>query len=334
MIINNNRKNRVTIYEVAKQSGVSLATVSRVINNAENVSEATRDKVNTVIKKLGYKPSVLAQGLATSRSATIGVIIPSANYVYISNLLNGILEVAKIRGLSILLFTTSHSHIDSYKCIEDVIKSHVDGVIVFDDELNSDDVRFINSYGVPSVVINHTVYGDKTACITFNHEERIETIVQENLDKKGKEMVFVHVHNGGRLLSRVEKQFIQTHLSNGGVYNIFNCDDSYRQTYNDFIEYFKTNKEGYFVAYRDSIAAAIINAATDSNLRVPEDIEVLSIIGTKYSNIISPNISSLDLDFASVGKRAMNMLFDLSQNNLYEKQCKFNVVFNKKESTL
>lgn len=328
------KKSRVTIYEVAKLSGVSLATVSRVINNTGTVSKTTTDKVKTIIERLGYQPSRLAQGLATSKSAIIAVVIPSANYVYISNLLNGIQEVAKSRGINLLLFSTSHSQIDAYKVIDDVIKSHVDGVVAFDDELNSEDIKFINSYSVPAVVINHTVIGERAACITFNHEIIIQEIIRNNIKSKGKEMVFVHIHNGGRLLKRVEKAFIETHKELNQSYSIFNCDDSYAQTYEDFLEYFKTHKYGYFVAYRDSIAAAIGNAALDSNLRIPQDVEVLSIIGTKYANIIRPKITSLTLDFTEVGRRAMNMLDDLSENLLNEKVCKFDAKLIKRDSTL
>ena len=96
-----NLKDRVTIYEVAKSCGVSLATVSRVINNSGTVKEDTKNKVLSTIKKLGYKPSGLAQALATSKTTNIGVIIPSANYVYISNMLNGITDVCKDKGFNI-----------------------------------------------------------------------------------------------------------------------------------------------------------------------------------------------------------------------------------------
>jgi DNA-binding LacI/PurR family transcriptional regulator len=79
-------KDRVTIYEVARASGVSLATVSRVINKKGNVTEETRRRVEETIVRLGYKPSAVAQALATSKSTNIGIVIPSANYVYISNI--------------------------------------------------------------------------------------------------------------------------------------------------------------------------------------------------------------------------------------------------------
>ena len=90
-------KDRVTIYEVAKSAGVSLATVSRVINN-NNVTEKTRKLVEDTIERLGYKPSALAQGLATNRSTNIGIVLPATNYVYISNILSGMVDIAKIYG--------------------------------------------------------------------------------------------------------------------------------------------------------------------------------------------------------------------------------------------
>ena len=297
-----NTKERVTIYEVAKASGVSLATVSRVINNTGTVKEDTKRTVLSVIKKLGYKPSGLAQALATNRTTNIGVIIPSANYVYISNLVNGITQVCKDKGFTLLLYTTSHSREDALGCLERVIKSHVDGVIVFDDELNGEDLEVFNSYGVPVIDVNNNVIASKIGCIPFGYEHLIKRIIEENFIRGDKKMTFLHVHNAGRLLSRVENTFIKVHMENDREYNIMNCDDSYNRTYQDFMERFKQKRKEYVIAYRDSIAAAVLNAATDSGLSVPGDVEVLSIIGTKYSSIIRPQITNLHIDFNEVGK--------------------------------
>lgn len=328
------KKTRVTIYEVAKHAGVSLATVSRVINDAPSVSQATKDKVRNVIKKLGYKPSILAQGLATSRSLTIGVVIPSSNYVYISNFLNGVQEEAKELGLKILIFTTFHSRNDAYKVIEEVIKAHVDGIVIFDDELTSEDIRGINSYDVPAIIVNHTVYGEKSGCIIFNHEELIRKICLDNIHHSSKTMTFLHVHNGGRLLKRVETAFISTLEAQNHQFEIKNCDDSYSSTYEEFKEYFKFNKSGYFIAYRDSIAAAITNAAIEAGLRVPEDVEVISIIGTRYSRILRPSISAMNVNFTDVGKRSVVMLNDLMNGSLTQKIAKFDVKIVKRQSTI
>ena len=72
----------VTIYDVAREARVSMATVSRVVNGNQNVKPETRDKVNDVIKKLNYRPNAVARGLASKRTTTVGVIIPDISNVY------------------------------------------------------------------------------------------------------------------------------------------------------------------------------------------------------------------------------------------------------------
>lgn len=329
-----NLKDRVTIYEVAKASGVSLATVSRVINKQGSMTEATRRKVEETIARLGYKPSGLAQALATNRSTTIGVVIPSANYVYISSVLNGITEVAKEKGFNLSLFVTSHSKEDAVRMVEKVITSHVDGAIIFDDELDGEDIKKLNSYSVPTIVINNNIEGEKVGCITFGYEHKLAEILNNKLATKyNKQFVFLHVHNCGRLLARTEKRFVSVLEEAKANYKIMNVDDSSSRTYKDFLQYFETHKNGYFVAYRDSIAAAVLGAAIDKGLKVPEDVEILSLIGTKYAKFTRPTISSMNIDMQDVGRRAMYMLIDLMKGELSKKTYRVESHYKKRGST-
>ena len=98
---------RVTIYDVAKDAGVSLATVSRVINGSEVVKGPTRTKVEASIEKLGYKPNAIAQGLALQKTTSIGLVIPEASFTYTGQIINGLLDVAKIYDYKIILHTTT-----------------------------------------------------------------------------------------------------------------------------------------------------------------------------------------------------------------------------------
>lgn len=329
-----NLKERVTIYEVAKASGVSLATVSRVINKQGNMTEATRKKVEDTIARLGYKPSGLAQALATNRSTTIGVVIPSANYVYISSVLNGITEVAKEKGFNLSLFVTSHSKEDAVNMVEKVITSHVDGAIIFDDELDEEDIKKLNSYSVPTIVINNNIEGEKVGCITFGYEHKLAEILKNKIETKdNKQFVFLHVHNCGRLLARTEKRFISVMEEAKVNYKIMNVEDSSSRTYEDFLKYFENHKSGYFVAYRDSIAAAVLDAAIDKGLNIPEDVEILSLIGTKYAKFTRPTISSMNVDMQDIGRRAMYMLIDLSKNELSKKTYRVESHYKKRGST-
>ena len=168
----------------------------------------------------------------------------------------------------------------------------------------------------------------------FGYEHNLKRILKEKLEKDPNVTpVFVHVHDCGRLLARTEKAFVSLCKEMDRSYKVLNVDDSSSRTYEDFLEYFKTHRSGYFVAYRDSIAAAIANAATDSGLKIPEEVEVLSLIGTKYANIIRPTLSSFYIDMQDVGKRSMNMLIDLMKDELEKKTYKIESVYIKRGST-
>ena len=147
-------------------------------------------------------------------------------------------------------------------------------------------------------------------------------------------MTFLHTHNGGRIIAECEKAFVKYHNDNNKAFDIINCDDSYSRTYQDFLEYFKEKKGGYFIANRDSIAAAIVNAAIERGLKVPEDVEVLSLVGTKYAHILRPTLSSIYIGMEEVGRRAMFMLTDLIKGSLINKSYKFEGAYEKRSSTL
>lgn len=317
-----NLKDRITIYQVAQAAGVSLATVSRVINKGESVAPATRKKVEDTIAALGYKPSGLAQALATNRTTNVGVVIPSANYVYISNLVSGITEVAREKNYTLTLFSTSHSRDEALAMIDRLITSHVDGAIIFDDQLGPEDVKQIASYNIPTVVVDNKCSGDHVCDIHFSYDVAIRNFITEYYEKGGdKPMTFLHAHNTGRLLSRCEKVFIRTHQELGKEYKVINCSDSYTHTYHEFLDIFHNNKEetGLYICYRDSIAAAVENAATDAGKNVPGQVEVVSLVGTKYAYICRPKLTSFHIDMQDAGKRAMYMLTDLLHNDLEEK---------------
>ncbi len=333
--MNETYKDRVTIYEVAAVAGVSLATVSRVINNHPNVTVTTRQKVENAIKKLGYRPSALAQALATSRTTNIGLIIPSANYVYIANMISGVINTAKNLGYLTTVFVTGEKKEDAVQAMDNLITSHVDGAIIYDDLFEEEEVTQITQYQVPVVVINNRIEdADKVACITFGYESTLrEEIIRQHLRTSNKLMHFVTLPNNGRLLERLQRSFENTHKEEKRPYEIQSVVDSYEGYYEHFRNYFKTVRSGYFMAYRDSLANAIVNAALESGLRVPEDIEVLSLIGTRYAKQHRPRISSMILNMEQVGVKALELLVDIMGNKEFEHRQKVVANYVKLDTT-
>jgi len=121
---------RVTIKEVARLAGVSVQTVSRVINDRPDVAPETRQRVQELIDDLGYQPSALARSLIQQRSYTLGVVTAGLKYIGPSRTLNGIISEAESSGYSLILKElASYNHINAEPLLEALLAYHVDGII-------------------------------------------------------------------------------------------------------------------------------------------------------------------------------------------------------------
>lgn len=332
---NSSFKSRVTIYEVAKASGYSLATISRVINNKDNVQEETKKKVLEIIEKLGYKPSALAQGLATSKTTNIGIVLPSHNYVYLSNVLSGLADIAKIYGYQTILFLTKPERDEVKEAVEKLIASHVDGAVLFDDSLQEEDLNEIAKYKIPAVFIGHDIIDENIASISLKYDEAVRRVVNEHFECGNEKVHFLHMPNSGDLSEHL-KDVVQEELkalNKQDEFDVIEINDIYQDIYEYFKEYFQNTKTGCFIAPRDSIACAVSNAALDNGLLIPEDVQIMSFIGTKYSKIMRPQLSSIDIDMYEVGSIAMRMLTKMLTGSLKQKSFVFKAEIIHRAST-
>ena len=328
-------KDRVTIYEVAKVAGVSLATVSRVINNQENVTEKTKVRVLETIEKLGFRPSSIARSLATSKSTNIGIMLPASGYMYISNMLDGMIDTAKIYGYITSLFVTKRTKEDAKNMIELLIRSHVDGAVIYDDELGTDEIMTIQNYHIPLVIIGHKMENESLGSIEIQFNEPILDVIKEHLSKGKDDIKIIDILNQGRIMDEIRDSIVKYGKNNNKNIELLSFNDSYSLVYEGMKEYFKTNRSGFFVCPRDSLAAAVVNAACESGLNVPNDVQVLAEVGSKYSYIFRPEISSFSVDMFKVGSMAMRMLTKLLNPNEApsEKSIKIKALYNKRQTT-
>lgn len=317
-----NVKDRVTIYEVAKTAGVSLATVSRVINNRGNVTESTKKKVEEAISRLGYKPSSLAQGLATSKTTNIAILLPSANYVYISNMLSGMIDVGRIYGYRTSVFTLENN-LDSAAIVDNIITSHCDGVILLGNQLTNEDISRLVSYNVPTIIVGSTHVEDRIGSVYIDYKTSMREVIRNYLEKGIDDIAFLQYKSESMyFLNNVKDVIIDVYKEFGKEFNNFiYIDDSSTGTYEQFKEAFKNNDfHKVYIAPRDSLAVSISNAAGDLGINVPEKFEVLGIIGTKYSQMARPQVSSFNVDMYEVGSVAARMLTKLLAGELLNKQ--------------
>ena len=126
---------KATIYDVAREAGVSLATVSRVINGSSVVREKTKEKVMKVIDELNFKPNQIARGLATNKTTTIAVIFPQSLFAHVKDMIGGIGDAGRTLDYNITIYTTDdigNGPMDDV--MEKVIRTRADGVILFNND--------------------------------------------------------------------------------------------------------------------------------------------------------------------------------------------------------
>src|SRR5690625_3025811 len=133
MIINRTGRRRmtmsITIYDVAREANVSMATVSRVVNGNPNVKPTTRKKVLATIERLGYRPNAVARGLASKKTTTVGAIIPDISSIFFSELARGIEDIATMYKYNIILSNSDQKKEKETHLINTMLEKQVDGII-------------------------------------------------------------------------------------------------------------------------------------------------------------------------------------------------------------
>ena len=300
---------RVTIYDVAKEAGVSLATVSRVINGSDVVKSQTRDKVQEAVEKLGYKPNAIAQGLALQKTTTIGFIVPEASFTYTGQIINGLIDVAKIYKYNIMLHTVTAGITDLKSVIEDIIKSHVDGVILYNDRNDLPEIEELTKYKIPIVIIGSSLKGDKLSSVYVDIEKAVYELATKYLEEGKSDIAIIQDRKNERATKQMVKGCEKAFKAKGKKFNgLVEVPSEARTSYSYLTTYFKTHKHDLMIGNRDSQAMAIVNAARENGITVPDDMEVVCVIDTKYNSMMRPQISSFAIPSYDLGAVSMRVM--------------------------
>ena len=307
---------RVTIYDVAKEAGVSLATVSRVINGSNIVKEPTRERVQAAVEKLGYKPNAIAQGLALQKTTTIALVVPEASFTYTGQIINGLIDVAKIYNYNIMLHTITAGITDYNTIIEDIIKSHVDGVIIYNDKQDIPELNALSTYNIPIVIIGNCIKGDNISSVFVDIEKAVYELTMKYLEFGKDKIAIVEDRKNSwacqQMVNGCEKAFKKKGKKFDGFLEI-PADN--RNSYAFLAKHLKNNKYDLMLGNRDSQAMAVINAARDNGIDIPNDMEVVCVIDTKYNSMVRPQISSFSIPSYDLGAVAMRVMTKLLQND-------------------
>ena len=326
-----------TIYDVAGAAKVSLATVSRVMNNPEKVNPETREKVLRVIKELGYRPNAIARGLASRKTTTVGIVMADVSRASTAQLLGGIIDIAKKYDYSIKIFSIGVNE-DITDAMRTVIAEQIDGILFLNDELDKEQMKLAMDYiqeSIVPVVLSNVFYDDQSIpSVAIDYETATYDITKRMLAYGRKNVYLFSTVRRYSINAKKEAGYIDAMKEAGLEPRIFRTSGDVSVNTLHFTEFFKNNKIDAALAVRDSIAISFMNVAQKNGMHIPDDISVVGLQNTKYAILSNPNLTCVDTPVYDIGAVSMRLLTKyMKQEEVTTNRVLLPYRFVKREST-
>jgi LacI family transcriptional regulator len=296
--------------DIAEYAQVSLATVSRVLNESGYVSVEKRQRVMDWVGKLEYKPNASARDLAGSRSYLIGIILPDISNPFFAEIFCQMEEQAFFQGYSIIISNTKNRK-DKIREIANIFKSRqVDGLLVCIDPRDISVMDSVINKGLP--IVSFTQLSEKVDSISISIEKGGALIAQHFLDLGHENVAFIGEKEDPKFVG------FQQILNQNGVYiqntNIFSVDgwgdlssDAVIHKVREFVFSLDPNVSAIF-AFNDLTAIHTLRALQEKKVRVPEDVVLAGFDNIFMSREIDPPLTSIAQPTREIGRLAVEML--------------------------
>lgn len=314
----------VTIRDVARQAGVSVATVSRYINDTAPVSEPVGERIEEVLTRLRYRPHAAARQLATQKMLAIGLVLNNIYNDFFGPLLYGIEELVQQNGYNLLVAT---SRSETRKANYPALGVHnVDGLLVFADSLSDEELRSLHSQGLPIVLIHRTSpEGMDIPCVTVenkaatfnaiehlitNHDRRKIIFMRGKVDQEDS----MWRETGYREALAAHKLAFDPDL-------VLQGDFERDVAYLSMREFLSKPKHKAFDAVftgDDAAAIGVIEALEQSGFRIPQDVSVVGFNDSRHSAFLNPPLTTIKAPTHEVGRIAAKNLFALINHHPVE----------------
>ncbi|QGQ96977.1 catabolite control protein A [Paenibacillus psychroresistens] len=306
----------VTIYDVAREAGVSMATVSRVVNNNPNVKPQTRKKVFEAIERLGYRPNAVARGLASKKTTTVGVVIPDISNAIFAEVARGIEDIANMYRYNIILCNADKKKDKEISVINTLLEKQVDGLLFMGGTVTQEHILAFKSSSVPIVLCATTDDNNAIPAVDIDHEKAAFDAVQLLISNGHRNIGMISGTLQDPANGYARFQGYKRALEEAGIPVI---DDHIRvgnYRYESGIEAMKyfinlADKPTAIFAATDEMAIGAIHTIQDANLRVPDDISVISVDNSRMASMVRPLLTTVAQPMYDIGAVSMRLLTKL-----------------------
>lgn len=302
-----------TIRDVARHAEVSVASVSRVLNATGVVHGPTRERILKAIQVLNYVPHTGARSLSTSRADAVGVILPDLFGEFFSELIRGMDVAARAHGLHLII---SSSHDDAAEAGSAIrsMRGRVDGMIVLSPHMNAAGLTASLSSRTPVLLMNGDIDAGR-ASISVDNRTGAMTAVQHLLDL-GRRRIAHIAGPAGNVEAEVRRSGYQEALVGSGLEPwIFGGDFSQAAGYRAVREMLQTDVQPDAIfAANDMMAVGALMALQEAGVACPETVAVAGFDDVPIAALVRPALTTLRIDIAGVGRRAMERLVAMIQS--------------------
>jgi LacI family transcriptional regulator len=314
---------RATIREIAELAGVSIATVSRVVNGREDVSPETRELVQAIVRERGYTTNRSARGLSAGRTGLIGATVPLVHAAYFSFFLSGAAEALYEQDMRLVLCPTMHEHDREVSLLERLMQGTTDGAVIILPEESSDELERLLNHGyrfvvidpllplserIPAVSAAHTAGADQamTHLLSLGHT-RIAAITGPTGMKATTDRLrgyYAGLAAAG-IMPDPELEIVGNFEISGGVAGAAQLLDL-------------ADPPTAIFAFNDNMAIGAMQTARARGLTVPDDLSIVGFDDLEEAEIVTPALTTIRQPLAEMGRIAVSLLIRLLDNQRLE----------------
>ncbi|MGD9677412.1 MAG: catabolite control protein A [Vulcanibacillus sp.] len=304
---------QATIYDVAKESGFSMATVSRVINGSTQVKPATRKKIQVAVNKLGYRPNAVARGLASKKTTTIGVIIPDIANYFFAEVVRGIEDIASMYNYNIITSSSDRNKEKELSLINTLLEKQVDGLLFMGGEVTDSHLETFQSSPVPIVLAATKDPYKIFPSVSIDNFQAAKDAISSFINKGHKNIAFISCPLTNPLSGMERYLGYQAALSESDIpfrEDYVRVGKYHYESGVEAMRYFLTLKDRptAILASSDEMAIGAMHLIQEHGLNVPEDVEVRGFDDTAISSMVRPLLSTVSQPQYDIGAIAMRFL--------------------------
>ncbi|MGB3724773.1 MAG: LacI family DNA-binding transcriptional regulator [Glaciecola sp.] len=297
-----------TIYEVAERAGVSLSTVSRVLNGKRSVNEELKAKVDKAVLELDYRPSSVARSLANNRSDSVGLLVSELSTPFFGEMMQSVESNLRAANKHVII-TVGHNDLAQEKdAVEFLISRNCDALILHAEALSDETLSLINKNKIPLVLVNRLVPGMEDACICLNNEIGGYLSTKHLIDLGHKRIAYIAGPNkkadaNDRLAGHKRA------LKEAGI--AFDLKLFYQ---GDFTEVGGSQGLSHFVesgteftalvCANDWMASGAMSRARDLTLKMPEELSIVGFDNVLFAHHVHPKLTTVNNPITEMGEMA------------------------------